>query len=152
MAAIDTVDSIEINAPAIEVFKTVLDYPNTNSWFPMLHCRQVDNPGAKIEEGSRIEHLFGKPPYLVIDRFTRTIQYISIGDRIEETYDEGDLIGKGIWTFSENAGITTAAFHCAVKANVLSLQLTFLFSGARGHKLMFGRILKALKRQCEGKN
>ena len=144
-------DSIhfEINAPAQMVYETVLNYPQMNTWFPLYHCRLIE--GEQVAQGARIEHVIGKPPRLVFNRFIRTIQHIVPGETIAETYDEGDLIGTGTWRFEQNGPLTTASFHCAVSANTLSLHLSFLLTRSAGHNFVYRKILKALKAHCEQK-
>jgi hypothetical protein len=71
------------------------------------------------------------------------------GERLEETYDEGDLIGTGTWTFDERKGITTAAYHCAVRGNTLSMRIAFKLTGSVGHSMVYRRLLAALKKHCE---
>lgn len=147
MPLIDSLDSIEIHAPAQDVFHVVRDYPRFHEWFPIYHCRLVE--GEKVEEGARIEHRIGMPPSLVFTRFVRTIRRIVPGERIEETYDEGDLTGTGVWSFQQQADTTTASFHCKAKSVALSLHISFLLTGALGHKMVFRKLLRALKKRCE---
>ena len=92
----------------------------------------------------------GKPP-VVLTRFIRTVQRMVPGERIEETYDEGDLVGNGTWTFDQSGNVTTAAFRCDVTAQALSMKLAFSTSGSLGHNVIYGRILAALKNKCEGR-
>ena len=147
MPSIDTTDSIEINAPAQKIYRTVINYPMMNTWLSWYHCRLIQ--GERVEEGARIEHVVGKPPWLIINRFIRTVQRIVPGERIEETYDEGDLIGTGVWRFIEKGQTTTASYHCAVRANTLSVHLAFLLTRSAGHNVVYGRLLRALKTHCE---
>jgi uncharacterized protein YndB with AHSA1/START domain len=147
MSFIDTVDRIDIRAPKQHVYEIVSDYPAITNWFPIYHCRLLD--GNEVREGSRVEHIVGKPPYAVVNRFIRTVHRMVPGERLEETYDEGDLIGDGTWSFDESNGITTTAYHCAVRANTLPLRWTFKLTGSVGHNVVYGRLLAALKRHCE---
>ena len=147
MSSIDTVDRIDIRAPKQRVYDVVSNYPAITSWFPIYRCRLLD--GTEVREGSRVEHILGKPPYAVLNRIVRTVQRMVPGERLEETYDEGDLIGNGTWTFDEHDGITTAAYHCAVRGNTLSMRMTFKLTGSFGHNLVYGRLLAALKKHCE---
>jgi uncharacterized protein YndB with AHSA1/START domain len=147
MSSIDTVDRIDIRAPKQRVYDVVSNYPAITSWFPIYRCRLLD--GTEVHEGSRVEHIVGKPPYAVVNRFIRTVHRMSPGERLEETYDEGDLIGDGTWTFDEHDGITTAAYHCAVRGNTRSMRMTFKLTGSFGHNLVYGRLLAALKKHCE---
>ncbi len=41
MPSIDTVDSIEIRAPAQALFDTVLDYPRMHEWYPRYRVEVV---------------------------------------------------------------------------------------------------------------
>jgi len=147
MSSIDTIDRIDIRAPKRRVYDVVCDYPAITSWFPIYHCRLLD--GTEVREGSRVEHMVGKPPRAVVNRFIRTVHRMLPGERIEETYDEGDLIGSGTWTFDERNGITTAAYHCAVRGNTLSMRIAFKLTGSVGHNMVYRLLLAALKRHCE---
>ena len=149
-AAIDVVDSIEIKADARKVYDVVANYPAINSWFPFYRCKLVGSADNVIRVNSRVKHKIGRP--LVISQFTRTIRVLVPGQRIEETYDEGQLIGTGIWTFTQNQDKTIAAYHCAVKANTLLVNIGFKVSGALGHHLVYNSLLQALKKHCEGGN
>jgi uncharacterized protein YndB with AHSA1/START domain len=147
MSSIDTVDRVEIRAPKQRVYDVVSNYPAITGWFPVYHCRLLE--GSEVREGSRVEHILGKPPHLVVNRFIRTVHRVVPGERLEETYDEGDLVGNGTWTFDERNGITTAAYHCAVRGNTPSMRLAFRLTGNFGHKWVYRRLLAALKRHCE---
>ena len=149
MPAIDTIDSITIQATPEQVYRTVLDYPRMNQWFAPYHCKLIE--GDEVIEGARIEHIIGAPPLLVVNRFVRTVQRTTPGRSIEETYDEGDLVGTGTWRFepADTTHSTTASFHCQVKSRTLPLHLSFALTGARAHNVVYGRLLAALKRHCE---
>ena len=147
MSSIDTVDRIDIRAPKQRVYDVVSNYPAITSWFPIYRCRLLD--GTEVREGSRVEHILGKPPYAVLNRITRTVRRMVPGERLEETYDEGDLIGNGTWSFDECNGITTAAYHCAVRGNTLSMRVAFKLTGSVGHNFVYRRLLAALKKHCE---
>ena len=147
MSSIDTVDRIEIRAPRQRVYDVVCDYPAITSWFRIYHCRLLDD--TEVHEGSRVEHIVGKPPHAVVNRFIRTVRRMLPGERLEETYDEGDLIGSGTWPFDEHNGSTTAAYHCAVRGNTLSKRIAFKLTGSVGHNMVYGRLLAALKKHCE---
>lgn len=147
MPLIDSIDSIEIDAPARDVYEVVLDYPRFHEWFPIYRCRLLE--GDKVKEGARVEHKIGVPPYLVFTRFVRTIRRVVPGERIEETYDEGDLTGTGVWSFTQQGETTGASFHCTVKSVALSLHISFLLTGSLGHKFVFRKLLQALKKRCE---
>jgi len=147
MPLIDSLDSIEICAPAQKVYEVVLDYPRFHEWFPIYHCRLLD--GEKVGEGSRIEHKIGMPPYMVFVHFVRTIRRVVPGERIEETYDDGDLTGTGIWSFTRQGEKTIASFHCQAKSVAFFLHISFLLTGSVSHKFVFRKLLQALKRRCE---
>jgi len=147
MSFIDTVDRIDIRAPKQRVYDVVSNYPAITSWFPIYHCRLLE--GTEVREGSRVEHILGKPPHFVVNRLVRTVHRMVPGERLEETYDEGDLVGKGTWTFDERDDITTAAYHCAVRGNTRSMRMTFKLTGSFGHNLVYGKLLAALKKHCE---
>ena len=147
MSFIDTVDRIEIRAPKQRVYDVVSNYPAITDWFRIYHCRLL--AGTEVREGSRVEHIVGRPPYAVVNRFVRTVHRMVPGERLEESYDEGDLIGNGTWTFDERDGITTAAYHCAVRGNTLSMRMAFKLTGSVGHNFVYRRLLAALKKHCE---
>lgn len=148
MPTIDSVDSIHIQAPAERVFDAVFDYPSIGAWFPSYRCRLL-TPGS-IEAGSRIAHTVRAPMVRVPTRFVRTIRRFERPRRIEETYDEGDLLGTGVWTFAESHdGWTTASFHCVVESNRLLMHVGFMLGGELGHKLTYRGLLAALKLHCE---
>ena len=150
MPSIDTSDSIDINADARKIFDVILNYPEMHTWFPSYRCTLIDaNAGAKISEGSRLNHVVGKPP-LVMSRFVRTVRKIVAGKRIEETYDEGQLRGTGIWTFEQQGKSTRVTYHCAVRSQGLMMHIGFLLTGAKGHNMLYQQLLRALKKRVEG--
>jgi uncharacterized protein YndB with AHSA1/START domain len=129
MPSIDTVDSLEIDAPAQALFDIVLDYPRMHEWYPRYHVEVIG--GGK-------------------SRFTRTIQRIEPPKAIEETYDDGDLVGRGRWAFealSENS--TCVSFHCQVRSNRLLMHIGFALGGERGHNMVYQQLLAALKTRAE---
>jgi len=146
MASIDTVDSIEIRADARRIFDTILDYPHIHTWFSQYRCRLLDEGASSVREGSRVAHAVGRP---AMTHFVRTVRRIVPGERIEETYDEGDLHGTGTWTFEQNGPMTKVSFFCAVEARSLATKLGFALSGAWSHNLVYKLLLRALKKRCE---
>lgn len=145
----DAIDSIDIAATPERVFRTVLDYPHVHTWYPYMHCELL-TPGD-IAEGSRIAHTFVSPQVRIPTHFVRTIRRIEPPVRIEETYDEGALVGRGEWTFAAlPSGLTRASFACSVWGNDLVTRLGLALTGPLLHKLGYAELLKALKRNCEG--
>ena len=144
------VDSIVVRAPASKVFETVLDYGNHHRWWRLYSCKVLG--GAKPEEGVRVSHRFGLsriPPNLA---FTRTIRRIVPNERIEETYDEGDCVGTGVWTFQEENGRTTVSFDCDVRSASLLSHVGIGLTGAVSHHAVYKIGLRGLKRFCESSN
>ena len=81
--------------------------------------------------------------------FLRTVRKIVPGTRIEETYDGGDYIGTGVWTFEESGGTTTATFTCDLRSNNLMSHIGIALIGARGHHGVYKTGLAGLKQACE---
>ncbi len=149
MPSIDTSDSIEINADARKIFDVILNYPEMHTWFPTYRCTLIDAaPGARVKEGSRLNHAVGKPPF-VMSRFVRTVRKIVPGKRIEETYDEGQLKGTGVWTFEQQGKTTRVTYYCAVESVGLMMHVGFLLTGAKGHNMLYQQLLRALKKRVE---
>jgi len=146
MSAIDSKDSIEINCRAEKVFNVVSDYNYQNRWFPGYRCKIRNS--ESIFEGAIVDHIYGKPPF-ILGRFTRRIEKIDYPFRLEESYISGDLRGTGIWTFEESSGKTTASFFCRVDGNTLSTWLLFKIRGNRAHSDIYAKLLSALKSHCE---
>ena len=148
MAAIDTVDSIEIRADASRIFGLIADYSQFHTWFPNYRCVLLEaGATGPVHAGSRVEHIIGKPPAVI--RFIRTVRKVVPGLRLEETYDEGPMRGTGIWSFQQKGEVTTVSYHCAVSAQSLMFKLVFLLSGPRTHNMTYQKILRALKQRCE---
>lgn len=142
------VDSIDIDATPERVFNTVLDYPNVHTWFSGMRCTLITE--GEIGEGSRIAHTFYAPLLELPTRFVRTIRRLEAPSFIEETYDEGALVGTGMWTFARlPSGLTRATYACTVRSNDLATHVGFALSGATLHKVSYARLLAALKRNCE---
>lgn len=146
MTAIDVKDCVEINCSPETVFNVVSDYSNQNKWFPIYRC--VIRGGDKIYEGAIVEHIYGNPPF-ILGRFTRKVNKIVYGSRLEESYIDGDLRGIGIWTFEEVNGNTRASFLCQVNGNTLSTKLMFKVMGNNAHSHTYVKLLAALKNHCE---
>ena len=65
--------------------------------------------------------------------------------RIEESYDDGDLVGTGRWEFEAlGPDSTRVSFHCRVRSNSLLMHIGFLFGGEKGHNQVYQEILAAL--------
>ena len=151
MPSIDTRDSIDIQADARKIFDVIIDYPRMHTWFPMYRCELIDaNAKAGVGEGSRLRHALGPSPF-VMRRFVRTVRKIVPGRRIEETYDEGQLRGTGVWTFEPQGKATKVTYHCAVHSQGLMMHVGFVLTGAKGHNLVYQKLLRALKKRCESK-
>ena len=148
MPSIDTVDSLEIQAPAERLFDIVLDYPRMHEWYPRYRVEVIG--GGEVVEGARLRHELSPPGAPVKSRFIRTIQRIEPGKAIEETYDDGDLVGRGRWEFEPLPGDRTrVSFHCQVRSNRLLMHLGFAIAGERDHNRVYQELLAALKARAE---
>ena len=146
MPYIDCSDEIEIDAPASVVFGVVLNYPNWKQWIPVYNCTPIDS--QSIEVGAKVHHQYGYRP-LILSDFIRSIDAITPSQSIEESYIEGDLIGKGVWRFKEKNNKTIASYHCMVKSNKLFAHISFLLMGEMAHRNVYKPLLKKLKSHCE---
>lgn len=149
MPSIDTVDSLEIDAPAKKLFDIVLDYPRMHEWYPRYRVEVIG--GGDVIEGARLRHELSPPGSPVKSRFTRSIQRIEPPSTIEESYDDGDLVGRGCWQFDVLAeDRTRVSFHCQVRSNRLLMHIGFALGGERGHNMVYQQLLAALKARAEG--
>jgi ribosome-associated toxin RatA of RatAB toxin-antitoxin module len=149
MPAIDTVDRLEIAAPAQALFDIILDYPHMHAWYPRYRVEVIG--GGEVVEGARLCHELSPPGAPVKSRFTRTIQRIEPGKAIEESYDDGDLVGEGRWEFEAlSAERTRVSFYCKVRSNRLLMHIGFMLGGERGHNRVYQELLAALKQRAEG--
>jgi uncharacterized protein YndB with AHSA1/START domain len=148
MPSIDTVDSLVIDAPAQALFDIVLDYPRMHEWYPPYRVEVVG--GGEVAEGTRLRHELSPAGSPVKSRFTRTIRRIDPPRTIEESYDGGDLVGWGRWTFEPLSPNTTrVSFHCGVRSNRLLMHIGFWLGGETGHHQVYQEILAALKARAE---
>ncbi len=148
MPSIDTVDSLEINAPAQELFDIVLDYPRMHEWYPRYRVEVIG--GGDVVEGARLRHELSPRGSPVKSRFTRTIHRIEPAKAIEESYDDGDLVGRGRWEFEAlGPAATRVSFYCRVRSNRLLMHIGFALGGERGHNMVYREILAALKARAE---
>ena len=144
MPRLETVDSLEIGAPAKTLFDIVLDYPRMHEWYPRYRVELIG--GGDVVEGARLRHELSAAGSPFKTRFTRTIRRIDSPNMIEETYDEGDLVGRGRWVFEALAPNTTrVSFHCDLGSNNLLMHIGFLLGGKKGHNAVYQQILAALK-------
>jgi ribosome-associated toxin RatA of RatAB toxin-antitoxin module len=144
MPSIDTVDSLEIPASAQALFDIVLDYPRMREWYPR-YCVDVIG-GGEVIEGARLSHELAAPGSPVMSRFTRTIHRIDAPKTIEESYDDGDLVGLGRWQFEAlGKDLTKVSFYCQVRSNRWLMHIGFALGGERGHNMVYQQILAALK-------
>ena len=149
MPSIDTVDSLEIDAPAQQLFDIILDYPRMHEWYPRYRVEVIG--GGPVQEGARLQHELAPAGAPVKSRFVRTIQRIKAPHTIEESYDGGDLVGRGRWEFEDlSDDRTRVSFHCAVRSNSLLMHVGFLLGGEKGHNRIYREILAALKTRAEG--
>jgi uncharacterized protein YndB with AHSA1/START domain len=148
MPSFETVDSLEIDAPAQKLFDIILDYPRMHEWYPRYRVEVIG--GGDVVEGARMRHELSPAGSPVKSRFTRTIQRIDPPKAIEESYDDGDLVGRGRWEFDPVSPDTTrVSFHCGVRSNSLLMHIGFLLGGKKGHNMVYQQILAALKARAE---
>ncbi len=148
MPSFDTIDSLEIHAPAKALFDIILDYPRMHEWYP--HYRVEVIGGGDVVEGAQLRHELSPQGVPIKSRFTRTIHRIDPPKAIEESYDGGDLIGTGRWAFDAQAdGSTRVSFACQVRSNTLLMHIGFLLGGEKGHNGVYQSILAALKAKAE---
>ena len=101
--------------------------------------------------GARLRHELSPPGSPIKSRFTRTIQRVEPPRIIEESYDDGDLIGRGCWQFDTLAeDAARVSFTCQVRSNRLLMHLGFAMGGERGHHMVYRELLAALKARAEG--
>jgi uncharacterized protein YndB with AHSA1/START domain len=144
MPSFDTVDSLEIDAPAQKLFDIILDYPRMHEWYPPYRVELIG--GGDVVEGARLRHELSPQGSPVKSRFTRTIRRIEPPKTIEETYDGGDLVGGGRWVFEAlDPDATRVSFYCQVRSNSLLMHIGFLLGGEKGHNKIYQEILAALK-------
>jgi len=149
MPQMNAVDSITIQAPASKVFETVLDYANHHTWWKHYHCEVLG--GGPVKEGTRVSHVIQIPVIQPKPNFIRTIRKIVPNERIEETYDDGDYVGTGVWTFEPQGALTAATFTCAVRSNNLLNHIGVALMGAGPHHSVYKTGLAGLKARCEGR-
>lgn len=148
MPSIDTVDSILIAAPAQPIFEVICDYSRMREWYPRYRVEVIG--GGAVVEGARLRHELSAPGSPVKTRFTRTICRLDPPHSIEESYDDGDLVGRGRWELEPRAsGETRVSFHCQVRSNRLWMHLAVAIAGERGHNLVYQQLLAALKVRLE---
>jgi hypothetical protein len=147
MPSFETVDRLEIDAPAGRLFDTILDYPRMHEWYPRYRVEVIG--GGPVTEGARLRHVLSPKGSPVKSRFTRTIQRIDAPKAIEESYDDGDLVGRGRWEFEAlGPSRTRVSFYSAVRSNSLLMHVGFLLGGEKGHNRVYQEILSALQKHC----
>lgn len=146
MPGFDTVDRMVIRAPAEKLYDTILDYEGIREWFPSYRIDVIG--GGPANEGSRLSHELTTGGLKTT--FIRTIRKTDRPQKIEETYDEGALVGEGRWEFDERGpNETEVSFFCKVRSNNLMMHLGILLTGAKGHNRVYQEILGALKKRVE---
>jgi uncharacterized protein YndB with AHSA1/START domain len=147
MPGIDTIDERIIAAPPAELYDIILDYPRMQDWYPRYKVTVVG--GGPVTVGTRLQHELSPPGSPIKSRFQRTILATERPRSIEESYDEGDLVGRGRWEFEDlGDGRTRVAFHCAVRSNRLLMHVGFLLAGERGHHMVYEELLAALDKRA----
>lgn len=146
MPAIECTDEIVIDAAPAVIFDVIADYPNWSRWNPPYSCEFI-GPGG-MREGAKVQHQYGRKPF-VLSRFVRTVDAIHPGERLEESYVEGDLIGNGVWEFKSEGESTKVSYYCNVRSNTAMTHMSFLLMGRQAHSGVFKTLLKRLKAHCE---
>ena len=146
MPSIRAKDEIEIGVSPEVVFDVVSNYQGITEWLPAYTCEYLN--GTKVAEGLQVYHQYGSPPF-VMSRFTRQIDKIVPGSRLEERYIDGDLSGKGIWRFEKSPSGTIASYECDVASQLWLGHIAFTVLGKHAHSSVYKSILKKLKAHCE---
>lgn len=146
MPSISTRDEIVIHATSDLIFSIVSDYENISSWLPVYSCKYLN--GTKVTEGLKVYHQYGRPPF-VMSKFTRVINKVIPGYRLEETYIDGDLKGTGVWSFEKSDHGTITAYECNVTSQRLLPHIAFSLFGKNAHSIVYKPLLKKLKSHCE---
>ena len=148
MPGFETIDSMEIDAPAQVLFDTILDYTHMHEWYPKYRVEVED--GGEVREGVTLQHTLTPAP-LVKSKFTRVIENIDPPKQIEERYTGGDLVGRGRWMFVPiDEKRTKVSFWCDVRSNSLLMHIGFLLGGEKGHNGVYQEILRALQEKVRG--
>lgn len=146
MPSIKAKDAIEIHVDPQVVFDAVSNYKDISAWLPIYSCHYLN--GEEVVEGLKVSHQYGKPPF-VMSKFTRSIDTIIPGSRLEETYIDGDLRGAGIWSFDKSELGTIASYECEVTSQKMFAHITFTIFGKNAHSNVYKPLLKKLKAHCE---
>jgi len=127
-----------IAAPLQPVFDAVLDSLDWPKWWPGADSVEQLHPGDADGIGCVRRYIWkGALPYrLSFDARATRIE----SPRTLEAVVSGDLAGRGLWTFSYDAGITTVRYEWRVQTtkqwmNMLS-QLTYHLFADNHHALM----------------
>ena len=148
MPQFETIDEMVIAAPAEVLFDTILDYPRMHEWYPRY--RVSVQGGGEVAEGCHLDHELKAKGSPVTSRFVRTIHRIERPREIEESYDGGDLVGKGRWRFEPlDDGRTRVSFWCDVRSNSWLMHVGFVLGGERGHNMVYQDVLAALRARHE---
>ena len=138
-----------IQAPREAIFSVLCDYPGVRDWFPDYRIDLLTD-GA-VGEGARLRHEMAAGGGPVKTRFVRTIRRFEPPSLIEESYDEGDLLGLGRWSLEDtDEGATQVSYHCAVRSNTLWMHVGVALTGRWGHSWAYRKLLAALKAHVEG--
>ncbi len=145
MPSLSAIDEAYIEAEPLDIYELIADYNAMNSWFPKCKCTVLD--GKKIAKGCRVKHEVGEKR--VFSRFTRRIDKIKKGRRIEESYIAGDILGTGIWTFTPEGTGTRIAYDCKVKGNSFMSNFGILLTRSKAHSAFYQDLFKHLKAHAE---
>ena len=145
MATMTAIDDMYIAATPARAFATIAAYNGMNDWFPEYQCQIID--ADSISEGCLVRHRVGKKRAL--SQFIRRIDRIEDGQRLEESYIEGDLLGTGVWTFTAEGDGCRVAYDCTVTANTFGAKLGIWLTGAKLHNKFYQNLLTHLKAHLE---
>ncbi len=102
MTSIDTIDSIEIDAPANDIFNTVINYPDFETWFPLIQCRQVDTASSgsadigSIAEGKLADLAIIDGNVLEDIRLSEYVSHTMLNGRLFDTTTMNEMLtGEG---------------------------------------------------------
>jgi hypothetical protein len=116
-----------VTGTASEVYDLVVDAPGYLRWWPQVYLEvtTITQPGEHGLGAVYDLHTRGKLPYTLRWRSRVTTTRYPAGFTIEAT---GDFLGRGIWSFAQEADCVTLNFDWRLRAEKPLLRyLSFLF-------------------------
>ena len=156
-----SIDSIVIERSAAIVFG-VLSMYRFQEFCPEYHIEPIEESGGYegssstaeremiwiLTAGMRLRHAVTNMG--VTTRFIRRIDSIVANESIQETYEEGDLLGRGEWRFqSISPEQTQVKYECTVTANAFLVKVGIFFTGNSLHRKFYQHLLTSLKNHVE---